>query len=104
MITEHTLLCDPSDPNGITWQYDGQQHYTAQPRADQLLNIIVQLTAGNIDRLVLINQAESFTRIRVLAAIFNTLAFSRNIPLFQNNDTTPVAYILPHYSHSPLQQ
>ncbi len=85
----------------------------AQPRAEQLLNQIDALINQQpVEQFVLVNQAASFTLIRVLATIGNALAFSRGWKLWQlaqpcsweelpQHLMSPETIIKPHYSGEP---
>lgn len=98
----HTLYCDPSSPQELVLRYDDDTLKIPQPRADQVLAAIDQFIQDKpIDRLVVVNQAVSFTFLRVVITIFNTLAFSKNIPLYSTGATQPVSYLMPHYSAEP---
>lgn len=78
-----TLYCDPSFNNIVRLQYKDRVAEYTNPRSEEMLQRITELTQGEtIDRLVLVNQAESFTLIRMLATVFNTLAFSTETPLY----------------------
>lgn len=101
-ITKHVLYCDPSLPQELVLRYDNQEQRVPQPRADQILSIIHHFIQDQpVDQLVVVNQAQSFTFLRVIITIFNTLAFSRNISLYSADATEPVAFLIPRYSAEP---
>ncbi|MFA6474808.1 MAG: hypothetical protein WCV88_01240 [Patescibacteria group bacterium] len=102
----YILECDPSQLNHVILTYRQadkliRQKVLEQSKADHLLAEISQfLGADPIEALVLVNQAQSFTLIRVLATIFNALAYSKNLQLFDGQ--TPVKQLQPTYSQPAL--
>lgn len=113
-----TLYCDPSFNNIVKLHFKDRTAEHANPRSEEMLLHITALVQGDtIDRLVLVNQAESFTLIRMLATVFNTLAFSTETLLYvlelpvedlteldTQLDATigePVDQIVPVYSKAP---
>jgi hypothetical protein len=84
-----------------------------KPRSEILLSTIVELIASDsVDAVVLVNQSPSFTLIRVLATLYNALAYSRGWQLCVVTQpivyadisavlATPVQQIEPHYSKAP---
>lgn len=83
------------------------------PRSEQLLQHIDELIAGDpLDQLVLVNRSDSFTMIRVLVTLFNALAYSRQLKLYQLSEPVEWAQLAgalntshtalqPHYSGEP---
>lgn len=78
-----------------------------KPNADELLRAMTELIGTEpIDGIVVVNQAQSFTLIRVVATIANALAYSLQVPLYSVASSAapleqPVAQIEPHYSAAP---
>lgn len=115
----YTLYCDPSDGRRVTFIY-GQcpgevirEQTLEAPRAEVLLSAMDALVQGGpLEQLVLVNRADSFTLIRVLVTLYNTLAYSKQVPLYEL--TAPVVWsdvasqiqtsevlLKPHYSGQP---
>ena len=96
-----TLYCDPSQPNHVLLRYGSTVRDLSKPKANELLAAMVELIDGQpLDAISLVNKAESFTLIRVLATIANALAYSKKIKLY--SDTELVSQILPHYSKDAI--
>lgn len=61
------------------------------PQAELLLATMHELVSDDpLEQLVLVNQATSFTLIRVLVTLYNALAFSKQLPLYEL--AAPVAW------------
>jgi len=78
-----TLYCDPSQNNTITLRFGDcpgnclREVTLPQPYGEQVLKMITDLIGSDqVEQIVLVNQAQSFTLIRVLATICNSLAYS----------------------------
>lgn len=114
----YTLYCDPSQGTQLHLilkdQSDQVLHEIATdtPRGDQILKTITTFieeipstSAMTIDRIIVVNQAESFTFIRIVATVCNTLAFTTGARLFtvQQLDDQPQLcdFIIPHYNAEP---
>ncbi len=118
------LYCDPSKTNStkrsvvqfIYGDCPGQplrQIELDNPRSEVLLQTITNLIGNEpIAALVLVNQAASFTLIRVLATLYNTLSYSRKLALYELSSSqlfTELAQFMgkaktqidPHYSKAP---
>lgn len=97
----NTLYCDPSQPNHVLLRYGSAVRDLSKPKANELLAAMVELIDQQpIEAIALVNKAESFTLIRVLATIANALAYSKKIKLY--SDTELVHQIIPHYSKDAI--
>lgn len=100
-------MCDPSLPHQVLLHCGEASGSLPKPNADELLRAMVDLIGTEpIDGIVVVNQAQSFTLIRVVATIANALAYSLNVPLYSIAHAKapleqPVARIEPHYSAAP---
>lgn len=92
------LYCDPSIPNHVSLRCGEVVRDLHKPKADELLRAITAFS--NVDGFALVNAAQSFTLIRVLATIANALAYSKKIQLYMGteHDLVPVQQIIPHYN------
>lgn len=116
----YILYCDPSSSEHLVLRYgDVEQNswretIVVQPKADTLLQLIDQFIHDQpVHQLVVVNQARSFTLLRVLIAMMNTLAFSKHLPVYSLpvalSDMTALRaslgksqqYLKPHYSAAP---
>lgn len=118
------LYCDPSktnsDARAVVRFYYGdcpgrplRQIELDNPRSEIILKTMIDLVAAEpITALVLVNQAASFTLIRVLATLYNALAYTRGLALYELAASGPFTeltqllgeaktYINPHYTKAP---
>lgn len=74
------LYCDPSQPNHVIFRCQDRVVDLVKPKAEELLPALIDCLAGQtVTGFNVVNQSESFTTIRVLATIVNTLAYTKNI-------------------------
>lgn len=100
-MAKHLLICDPSLPHRLLLRYGDAVVDLHQPQANTILQAMVELVGdGDWDGIQLVNKAESFTLIRVLATIANALAYSKGLQLYDGDQ--PVTRLVPKYSRSPL--
>ena len=85
----HTLYCDPSDQNIVKlWLLDSHGNVESQsqhefPKSEEVLYLFKMVTnAQPVKRIVLVNQAESFTLIRILATVCNALRQAHGSSLY----------------------
>lgn len=112
----YTLICDPSHGQQLHLilhdETDQVLHELTieTPRGDQVLPAIAEFlnherVTQKPSQIVVVNQAESFTFIRIVATVCNTLAYTSGMQLFTVHTLgeKPVAcqYIVPHYSAEP---
>lgn len=83
------------------------------PRSETLLQAIHELVGQDlVDALVLVNRAQSFTLIRILATLYNALAYSRGWALYEVAAAQPFTDLVnqigqakirlaPHYLKAP---
>lgn len=114
------LYCNPSQNNQLQlWFGDGAsntpvEHIVESTQADTLLQSIVNsINNQPIDHIVVVNQARSFTFVRIVVTICNTLHYATGAslhsleePVGQWSDLQSVIgsdshYIIPHYSQPP---
>ena len=95
------LYCDPSHRNHVILRYGDQVQDLHQPKAEELLRAIVELTDQQpVEGISLVNRSDSFTLIRVLATIANALAYSCHWKLYDGD--TLVTQLQPQYSKPAL--
>lgn len=100
----NTLYCDPSQTNQVLFRFNTVEKIATQTQSDQLLKTIHELVGEEpIEKLVLVNQAESFTLVRILVAIFNALSYSLHIPLYEaGKESEPAGgFLTPQYQAEP---
>ncbi len=107
------LYCDPSKPHHVLLRCGDAVLDLAKPHAAELLRamttLMEQATAEShesVEGIVVVNQAESFTLIRVIATIANALAYSKGLKLYALASSEaalgePVPVIVPQYSAAP---
>lgn len=119
------LYCDPSQTNLTTRSVvelsygecpgEALRHITLNdPRSETLLQAMAELVGSDeLHALVLVNRAQSFTLIRVLATLYNALAYSRKLVLYELTQSQPFfdlaaalghqtqSQITPHYIKAP---
>lgn len=83
------------------------------PRSETILQAMTELVGPDeLHALVLVNQAQSFTLIRVLATLYNALAYSRKLALYELTQPQPFSglaaileqtqtQVLPRYAKAP---
>lgn len=105
------LYCDPSQPNHVLLRCGEVTLNLAKPHADELLRAMTQVIeqvqpTTPVEGIVVVNKAESFTLIRVVATIANALAYSLKLKLYSipTSESTlgePVLVVDPAYSRAP---
>lgn len=114
-----TLYCDPSQNNSVTLRYGDcpgvclREVTFPQPYGEQVLKMMTDIIASDrVEQIVLVNQAQSFTLIRILATICNSLSYSLSSQLYSVHTAVSwlelpellkqaVPQIVPHYSAPP---
>lgn len=108
-----TLYCDPSHGKQLRLILQDaagkrlKEHVAEVPRADCILSTIAQFVqpSTQLERLVVVNQAESFTFIRIVATVCNALVFTSGASLWTAKalDAEPraCAFIIPRYNAAP---
>lgn len=107
------LYCDPSKPYHVMLRCGEAVLDLPKPHAAELLRAMTMLmekaateSGESVEGIVVVNQAESFTLIRVIATIANALAYSKGLKLYtvasiEEALGAPVAVIAPKYSREP---
>lgn len=116
----NVLYCNPAQNDQLELWFaniqtrDVTERIIQSTQADTLLKSIADLTEGRpINHIIVVNQARSFTFIRIIVTICNTLSYatgatlhSINEPVGQIEDVqaileTKSQYIIPYYSQLP---
>lgn len=100
------LYCDPSFERTVKLRYGDHERLLTNPQSETLLQTMVELVDDQWTGVALINQAASFTLIRLLVAICNALAYSKSIKLYSITSLDeplpqPVPLLVPHYQKLP---
>ena len=99
-LAPSVLYCDPSQPNHVIFRFNDQVVDLHKSKADELLRTMTELVGDQpLTGIALVNQAQSFTLIRVLATIANAWAYSRHLTLWSDGEL--VDHISPHYNKAP---
>ncbi|MDP3970883.1 MAG: hypothetical protein Q8P90_04225 [bacterium] len=120
MPSSQTLYCNPSQKDKLILTFgdfstgEVKQEEMQKPKTEHVLEVINSLVQDYpLDNIVVVNQAESFTLIRILVTICNTLAYCKKAKLYVLPSALsapvdilaqmrePVEYIIPHYSKAP---
>lgn len=81
---QHILYCDPSTPQELLLWYNNQEQRLTHPKSENILLEITKLIKHeSIEAIVVVNRAQSFTLIRILVAICNTLAYTQKVALYE---------------------
>ncbi len=121
MSKDTILYCNPSqDSRGLELWFGASDGFNirsaahADVQSEQMLGYIRDILEGDIPaHIIVVNKAESFTAIRILITICNTMAYTWNCAL--HTIAEPIVdmkevgeslqetaqYITPHYSKAP---
>lgn len=120
LVMSNVLYCNPAQNDQLELWFgnihtrDVTERIIQSTQADTLLKSITDLTKGQrIDHIVVVNQARSFTFIRIIVTICNTLSYATGAtihsvdePIDQIEDVQAILeinsqYIIPYYSQPP---
>lgn len=116
----NVLYCNPAQNDQLElWFGDVHtgnvtERIIQSTQADTLLKSIADITEGKpINHIIIVNQARSFTFIRIIVTICNTLSYATGATIHSVNEAlgqiediqailqTKSQYIIPYYSQPP---
>lgn len=116
----NVLYCNPAQNDQLELWFgniqtgDVTKQIIQSTQADTLLKSITDITEGkSINHIVVVNQARSFTFIRIIVTICNTLSYATGATIHSVNEAigqiedvqtileTKSQYIIPYYSQPP---